>query len=174
MKPSVSIILGSDSDLPVMTDTANILNEFNVAYEIRVISAHRNPEGLTQHIQSAVSNGIKVFIASAGLAAHLPGVIAAQTTLPVIGVPIKAKNSPEGLDALYSIVQMPPGVPVAAVALNGAKNAGLLAIQILGVSDETLQKKLIDFKKNLKESVIKKDAELQKIGVTAYIEKTKK
>lgn len=171
MKKNVRIIVGSDSDLPVMVDTVNVLDEFGIANEIVVISAHRNPEGLTEYIKSAQTNGAKVFIASAGLAAHLPGVIAAQTTLPVIGVPIKAKNSPEGLDALFSIAQMPPGVPVATVALNGARNAGLLAVQILAVTDDILQKKLIEFKKKMKAGVQKKSEELQKIGIKAYLDK---
>ncbi len=173
MKPVVSIILGSDSDLPIMADTANILEEFGVLHEILVISAHRNPEGLSSHVKSAKSNGVKVFIAAAGGAAHLPGVIAAQTILPVIGVPIKAKTL-DGLDSLFSIAQMPSGVPVATVAINGARNAGLLAIQILGIPDKNLEKKLVEFKKKLKESVEKKSEKLQKLGVKKYLENLKK
>lgn len=174
MKSLVRIILGSDSDLLVMADTITVLNEFGISNEISIISAHRNPEGLSTYITTAVSSGAKVFIASAGLAAHLPGVIAAQTILPVIGVPMNAKSSPNGMDALLSIVQMPPGVPVATVGINGARNAGLLAIQILALSDKKLESKLINFKKNLKASVEKKSEELHTIGVKAYLEKNKK
>lgn len=170
----VSIIMGSDSDLPVMQDTAKILAEFGVKFETSIISAHRNPEGLTQQIKNDVLRGVKIFIASAGLAAHLPGVISSQTTLPVIGVPINAKSSPDGLDALLSIAQMPPGVPVAAVAINGAKNAGLLAIQILALSDKKLQEKLISYKKQMKDVVEKKSDDLQKSGIEKYLEKNKK
>lgn len=173
MKSVVTIILGSDSDLAVMQDTTNVLEEFGVPHEIVVISAHRNPEGLTKHIKAASTNGAKVFIAAAGGAAHLPGVIAAQTTLPVIGVPIKTK-SVGGVDSLYSIVQMPSGVPVATVAIDGARNAGLLAIQILALSDKKLAIKLLEFKQYLKKSVEKKSEKLQQIGVKKYLEGMKK
>lgn len=172
--PLVSIIMGSDSDLAVMIEAAKVMEDFNVPYETHIISAHRNPEGLTEQIKIDTSRGTKVFIASAGLAAHLPGVIAAQTTLPVIGVPIKAKSSPEGLDALLSIAQMPPGVPVATVAINGAKNAGLLAIQILAIENKALQEKISAFKKNMKQAVEKKSEELKKLGIKEYLEKIKK
>src|SRR5258705_6340432 len=156
MKPLVSIILGSDSDLPVMKDTTDVLDEFEVSNEILVISAHRNPEGLTKHIKESSA---KVFIGAAGGAAHLPGVIAAQTILPVIGVPIKTKSM-EGLDSFLSIAQMPSGVPLATVAINGARNAGILAIQILATSDENLKNKMLAFKGKLKESVEKKSSKL--------------
>lgn len=172
--PLVSIIMGSDSDLPVMNQTAEALKEFGINFSISIISAHRNPEGLSKQIKTDVSRGVKLFIASAGLAAHLPGVISSQTILPVIGVPINAKSSPEGLDALLSIAQMPPGVPVAAVAINGAKNAGLLAVQILALSDNKLQEKLIEYKKRMREVVEKKSEDLQKSGIEKYLEKMKK
>lgn len=167
----VSIIMGSDSDLAVMIEAAKVMEDFNVPYESHIISAHRTPEKLTEQIKIDIIRGAKVFIASAGLAAHLPGVIAAQTTLPVIGVPIKAKSSPEGLDALLSIAQMPPGVPVATVAINGAKNAGLLAVQILALSDKSLQEKFIVYKSKMKEVVGKKSDELQKLGIQEYLKK---
>lgn len=173
MRELVSIILGSDSDLSIMQDTTKVFEEFGVEYEIRVISAHRNPEGLATYIKSAEANGAKVFMGAVGMAAHLPGVIASQTILPVIGIPILSKSL-GGADALYSIVQMPPGVPVATVGINAAKNAGLLAIQILAISDKKLQAKLVNFKKELKESVEKKSAKLQKLGVQKYLEEMKK
>lgn len=170
MKPLVSIILGSDSDLSVMKGTTDVLEEFGVANEILVISAHRNPEGLSAHIKSSAA---KVFIGAAGGAAHLPGVIAAQTTAPVIGVPIKTKSM-EGLDSLLSIAQMPAGVPVATVAVDGARNAGILAVQILATADETLQTKLKEFKNKMREGVEKKSKKLQELGVAKYLEEAKK
>jgi|SRR6185369_9090190 len=169
MNALVSIILGSDSDLSVMKDATDVLEEFGVANEILVISAHRNPEGLSQHIKSSPA---KVFIGAAGGAAHLPGVIAAQTIAPVIGVPIKTKNM-EGLDSLLSIAQMPSGVPVATVAINGARNAGILAVQILATADGALQKKLVDFKQKMKEGVEKKSKKLQELGVEKYLSEKK-
>lgn len=169
MNADVSIILGSDSDLSVMKDTVDVLNEFGVTNEILVISAHRNPEGLTEHIKTS---NAKVFIGAAGKAAHLPGVIAAQTAKPVIGVPLKEKNL-DGLDALLSIAQMPPGVPVATVAIDGARNAGILAVQILAVSDDSLQTKLADFKKKMKETVEKKSQKLQELGIEKYLAEKK-
>jgi 5-(carboxyamino)imidazole ribonucleotide mutase len=165
MKPQVSIILGSDSDLPVMQEATTILEAFDIPYDISIISAHRNPEGLRQKIKESSA---KVFIGAAGGAAHLPGVIAAQTVCPVIGVPIRAKQL-EGLDSLLSIAQMPSGIPVATVAINGAKNAGLLAIQIIATADKQLQTKLFAFKENMKETVEKKSEKLQKIGVAEYL-----
>lgn len=173
MKVQVSIILGSDSDLPIMQETTKVLEEFGVPHEIVIISAHRNPHGLTDYITTSQKKGTKIFIAAAGGAAHLPGVIAAQTTSPVIGVPIKARSM-EGLDSLLSIAQMPSGVPVATVAVNGARNAGLLAIQILAMADKELVSKLTTFKQQLRESVEKKSAKLQKIGVQKYLEGIKK
>ena len=169
MKKLVSIILGSDSDLPVVEGTTKVLEEFEVPFETVIISAHRNPSGLTEYVKSAEKNGTKVFIGAVGMAAHLPGVIAAQTILPVIGLPIKGKTF-EGLDSLLSIVQMPPGIPVATVAVNGAKNAGLLAIQILATSDDSLSRKLSEFKSKLKQSVEEKSETLKKIGVRKYLE----
>ena len=169
MNPLVSIILGSDSDLSVMKGATDVLDEFGVANEILVISAHRNPEGLTSHIKNSKA---QVFIGAAGGSAHLPGVIAAQTTKPVIGVPIKTKNM-EGLDSLLSIAQMPSGVPVATVAVDGARNAGILAIQILAISNEDLQEELLEFKKKLKSSVEKKSKKLQEVGVKKYLDEMK-
>lgn len=168
----VSIILGSDSDLSVMQGTTKVLGEFGVPHEIVVISAHRNPEGLREYIKSSQANGVKVFIGAAGGAAHLPGVIAAQTILPVIGVPIKAKSL-DGLDSLLSIAQMPAGVPVATVAINGAQNAGLLAVQILGLANQSLQEKFTEYKTKMKNGVAKKSEELQKLGVQKYLDKMK-
>ena len=138
----------------------DVLEEFGVGYEVKVSSAHRTPEDTLEYAETAVERGLKVIIAGAGAAAHLPGVIAAKTTLPVIGVPINA-TALNGLDALYAIVQMPSGVPVASVGIDGAKNAGLLAVQILATADEDLQKKLVAYKENMKESVQKKNAKIQ-------------
>src|SRR5674476_524192 len=147
MEPIVSIIMGSTSDLPVMEKAAEILNNFRIPFEMNALSAHRTPEEVEKFAKNAEARGIKVIIAAAGMAAHLPGVIASMTPIPVIGVPIKA--SLEGLDSIFSIVQMPPGVPVATVGVNAAKNAGILAVQILAVSDGRLQKALADFKLKL-------------------------
>lgn len=172
-KPLISIIMGSDSDLPVLKDAAKTLEEFAVTFEIKIISAHRNPAGLNQYCQSAQDKGVKIFIAAAGGAAHLAGVIAAHTTLPVIGIPVKAWSL-EGLDSLLSTVQMPPGVPVATVGINGAKNAAILAIQILALSDDNLKNKLSGYKQKWKELLEKKTDELDKLGVEKYLEKNKK
>jgi 5-(carboxyamino)imidazole ribonucleotide mutase len=147
-KPVVGIIMGSDSDLPVMKDAINILNEFNISCEVKILSAHRTPKQHSEYSRSAVDRGLKVIIAAAGGAAHLPGVTAAQTTLPVIGVPIKGKSL-EGIDSLLSIVQMPPGVPVATVAINGAKNAALLAVQIISLTDSVIYSNLKDYKQQM-------------------------
>ncbi len=155
--PKVSIIMGSDSDLPVMQKAADALDEFGIGYEMRVISAHRNPEEILEYGRNVKKRGLRVVIAGAGGAAHLPGVIAGNTTLPVIGVPIKSKAL-NGLDSLLSIVQMPPGVPVASVAIDGAKNAALLAVQIIAQGDEELSDKYAEFKKELaKKSAAKND-----------------
>jgi len=148
--PKVSIIMGSDSDFDVMVQAADILKEFDVDYDIFVASAHRTPNDVFSYVSKARSQGVKVIIAGAGGAAHLPGVCAAHTTLPVIGVPIQTKSL-GGLDSLLSIVQMPPGVPVATVAINGAKNAGLLAVEILSLFDENLEKKMDEYKLKLAE-----------------------
>lgn len=158
MTPKVSIIMGSTSDLPVMKEAAEILNEFRIPFEINALSAHRTPEEVEQFSREAWDKGIRVIIAGAGMAAHLAGVIAAMTPLPVIGVPIKA--SLEGMDALLAMAQMPPGIPVATVAINGARNAGILAAQILAVSDPELHGTLMQFKQDLKQKIVKANEEL--------------
>jgi 5-(carboxyamino)imidazole ribonucleotide mutase len=152
----IAIIMGSDSDLRVMQEAANILTEFGLAFEMKVVSAHRTPDYMVEYAKTAADRGVRVIIAGAGGAAHLPGMVASLTPLPVIGVPIKSKQL-KGLDSLYSIVQMPSGVPVATVAINGAKNAGILAAQILGVSDETVRKKVEDYKEGLRKMVMEKE-----------------
>lgn len=167
-KTQVAILMGSDSDLPIMEEAAEILKEFGVKYMITVISAHRTPDRAFTFAKEAQSNGIKVIIAGAGGAAHLAGIIAGTSILPVIGVPVMSKTL-SGIDSLYSTVQMPPGVPVATVAINGAKNAGILAIQILATSDKQLTKKIINYKKGLAESVFQKNIKLTKLGVNNYL-----
>ena len=152
----VAIIMGSDSDLPVMQDAADMLDSFNIPYEITVVSAHRTPQRMFDFASEAHHRGIQVIIAGAGGAAHLPGMVASITPLPVIGVPVKSSNSIDGWDSVLSILQMPGGVPVATVALNGAKNAGILAAQIIGASDEDVLKRILNYKKNLKEIVLEK------------------
>lgn len=159
MKAQVSIIMGSTSDWPVMQKTAAFLNEMEIPFEVNALSAHRTPEKVEVFAKNAKSNGIKVIIAAAGMAAHLPGVIAAMTPLPVIGVPIKA--SLDGLDALLAIVQMPPGIPVATVGINGALNAGILAAQIIGSGDEQTFNKTVKYKEGLKEKINKANEELK-------------
>ena len=149
----VGIIMGSKSDLPVMQDAIDILNEFGIKSEVNIVSAHRTPEKMFKYASDASDKGIKVIIAGAGGAAHLPGMVASITTLPVIGVPVKSRNSIDGWDSVLSILQMPNGVPVATVALNGAKNAGILAAQIIGISDSEITKKLVDFKSQLEKKV---------------------
>ncbi len=158
MKPIVSIIMGSTSDLPVMEDAAKILDDFQIPFEINALSAHRTPEEVEKFARSASDRGIRVIIAAAGMAAHLPGVIAAMTTIPVIGVPIKA--SLDGWDSILSILQMPPGIPVATVGVNAARNAGILAVQILAVGNPELTEKLIQFKDSLKEKIVKANQDL--------------
>ena len=160
----VSIVMGSDSDLPVMQGAADILRFFEVPFELTVVSAHRTPERMVKFATEAASRGIKVIIAGAGGAAHLPGMIASLSSLPVIGVPVKSSNSIDGWDSVLSILQMPNGVPVATVALNAAKNGGILAAQILGTSDESLSKKLNDYKQQLKDEVLEKVHNLQSAG----------
>ena len=145
--------MGSKSDLPVMQDAIDILNEFGIESEANIVSAHRTPEKMFKYASDASDNGIKVIIAGAGGAAHLPGMVASITTLPVIGVPVKSRNSIDGWDSVLSILQMPNGVPVATVALNGAKNAGILAAQIIGISDSEITKKLVDYKSQLEKKV---------------------
>ncbi|MBV6419307.1 MAG: N5-carboxyaminoimidazole ribonucleotide mutase [Ignavibacteriaceae bacterium] len=160
-KIEVGIIMGSDSDLPVMEDAVKVLKEFEVGYEVKILSAHRTPVQHAEYSKSAVERGLKVIIAAAGGAAHLPGVTAAQTILPVIGVPIKGKSL-EGMDSLLSIVQMPPGIPVATVAINGAKNAAILALNILGLVNSDIQKKLANYKKKMEEESLAKNNNINK------------
>lgn len=164
----VGIFLGSDSDLPVMSKACEVLEEFNIPYKITVSSAHRSPQLTLNNIEKFQKLGVKVIIAGAGLAAHLAGVIAAHFPLPVIGVPLKG-GALNGIDSLYSTVQMPPGIPVATVGIDNAKNAGLLAVQILAVSDKNLEKKLVVFKKELALGVLKKAEKLEKIGWKEYL-----
>ncbi len=161
MKPQVSIIMGSTSDLPVMEEAAKILNNLEIPFEMNALSAHRTPDEVEKFAKSAEANGIKVIIAAAGMAAHLPGVIAAKTPVPVIGVPIKA--SLDGWDSILSILQMPPGIPVATVGVNAAKNAGLLAAQILSVGDAELRNRFKINKNELKQKIVKANEELAKV-----------
>ena len=167
-KPLIGIIMGSDSDLPVMSAAADICEEFGIAYEVDIVSAHRTPGKLVAYATSAEKRGLKVIIAGAGGAAHLPGMVASETPLPVIGVPVKGKSL-EGMDSLLSIVQMPGGVPVATVAVNGAKNAGILAAQIIGASDSSLREKITAYKKDMAEIVEKKSEKLQKLEYKKYL-----
>ena len=159
MEPKVSIIMGSTSDYPVMEKAAKFLDEMEIPFEINALSAHRTPEKVEDFAKNAYNKGIRVIIAGAGMAAHLPGVIAAMTPLPVIGVPIKA--SLDGMDALLAIVQMPPGIPVATVGINGALNAGILAAQMLAVNNDELYKKTITYKENLKQKIVKANEDLK-------------
>ena len=154
MNPLVGIIMGSQSDFEVMQAAAEILKQFEVAYELTIVSAHRTPDRMRTYALGAKARGLKVIIAGAGGAAHLPGMVAAYTILPVIGVPVKSSNSIDGWDSVLSILQMPGGVPVATVALNGAKNAGILAVQIIAASDDVLSQKLSDYKKSLEKDVL--------------------
>ncbi len=158
MQAQVSIIMGSTSDWPVMQKTADFLNEMQIPFEVNALSAHRTPEQVEEFAKNAKKNGIKVIIAAAGMAAHLPGVIAAMTPLPVIGVPIKA--SLDGMDALLAIVQMPPGIPVATVGINGSLNAGILAAQIIGAGDDLIFNKTVEYKENLKKKIAKANEDL--------------
>ena len=173
MKPRVGVIMGSDSDLPVMKEAAEILDQFGVEYELTVVSAHRTPDRLYNYAETAEEKGLDVIIAGAGGAAHLPGMVAAVTTVPVIGVPVKTSKL-SGLDSLYSIVQMPPGVPVATVAINGAKNAALLAVQILARSDEELNHKQKKYRKEMKADVLETAEKVEKMGYQDYLERSEK
>jgi 5-(carboxyamino)imidazole ribonucleotide mutase len=164
----VSIIMGSDSDLPVMKQAAEMLEEFNIPFEITFVSAHRTPERLYSFAKEAHTRGVKVIIAGAGAAAHLPGMVASLSPLPVIGVPIKATNSIDGWDSILSILQMPNGVPVATVALNAAKNGAILAAQILASSDKMLQDKIVAYKAELANEVTRKFEHLARIGYENY------
>ena len=161
MKPKVSIIMGSTSDMPVMEKAAALLNEFEIPFEINALSAHRTPQKVEVFASHARENGIEVIIAAAGMAAHLPGVIASMTTIPVIGVPINATL--DGMDALLAIVQMPPGIPVATVGINAALNAAILAVQMLAVGDPVLQSKLIVYKESLKNKIVEANEQLSLI-----------
>ncbi|HEY6658161.1 MAG TPA: 5-(carboxyamino)imidazole ribonucleotide mutase [Nitrososphaeraceae archaeon] len=167
-KKEVAIIMGSDSDLMIMKDAAQILENFDISYDLTIVSAHRTPQRMVQYATEASQKGIKVIIAGAGGAAHLPGMIASLTSLPVIGVPIRG-NSLDGLDSLLSIVQMPPGVPVATVAINGGKNAAILACQILGIENKTIFEKIEKYKLELKDNVLTKASKLEKTGWKEYI-----
>lgn len=160
--PLVGIIMGSDSDLKIMEAAGEILKNFHIPYELTIVSAHRTPMRMVEYATSAHNRGLKIIIAGAGGAAHLPGMIASLTTLPVIGVPIKSSNSIDGWDSILSILQMPNGVPVATVALNAAKNAGILAAEILATSDNKLTQKLVEFKNKMKEEVEKKAEKMEK------------
>jgi 5-(carboxyamino)imidazole ribonucleotide mutase len=164
MDPLVGIIMGSDSDLPVMKGAADMLSEFGIPYELTVVSAHRTPQRMIRYAETASARGIKVIIAGAGGAAHLPGMVAAVTPVTVIGVPIKSSNSIDGWDSILSILQMPNGVPVATVALNAAKNAGLLAVKILGVQDDSLVRKMEAYMEQLKNEVHEKVERIQSDG----------
>jgi 5-(carboxyamino)imidazole ribonucleotide mutase len=168
----VSIIMGSDSDLPVMKDAAEILDTFKVGYELTLVSAHRTPDRLVTYCREAHTRGIQVIIAGAGGAAHLPGMAAALSPLPVIGVPILSSQSIAGIDSLLSIVQMPKGVPVATVAVNGAANAGLLAVQIIWSGDPEGLKKILNYKNRLKETVQEKCLQLEKVGFQVYLQQS--
>jgi 5-(carboxyamino)imidazole ribonucleotide mutase len=161
MKPIVSIIMGSTSDLPVMEKTAEILDSFRIPFEMNALSAHRTPEEVEIFSKNAASRGIKVIIAAAGMAAHLPGVIASMTPLPVIGVPIKA--SLEGLDSIFSILQMPPGIPVATVGVNASQNAGILAAQIIATGDPAVLEEVVKYKESLKIKIVQANEELQNV-----------
>jgi len=158
----IGIIMGSKSDLPIMQQAADILDQLGVAYEITIVSAHRTPERMFDYAKNAHNRGIKVIIAGAGGAAHLPGMVASLSPLPVIGVPVKSRNSIDGWDSVLSILQMPSGVPVATVALDGAANAGILAAQIIGCSNEAIQRNIMNFKEGLKTKVLESAKEMEK------------
>ena len=164
MNPQVGIIMGSDSDLNIMQAASDILKQFGILHEVTIVSAHRTPLRMVEYAQKAKERGLKVIIAGAGGAAHLPGMVASITPLPVIGVPIKSSNSIDGWDSVLSILQMPDGVPVATVALNAAKNAGILAAQIIGTSDEDVSKKITAYKNSMNADVIGKAEKMKKDG----------
>lgn len=167
-QPQIGIIMGSDSDLPTMQDAIAICREFNIECEVAIVSAHRTPERMFEYAQSAHERGIKVIIAGAGGAAHLPGMVASLTPLPVIGVPVSSRHL-QGLDSLYSIVQMPAGIPVATVAIGNAKNAGLLAVQILATAQSDLLEKVQQYRQTLAQSVMDKQAKLERLGYQQYL-----
>ena len=170
---TIGVVMGSDSDLEVVKNALEILEKFDIGYEALILSAHRTPEETIRYSKNLTKRGIKIIIAAAGGAAHLDGIIAAQTPLPIIGIPIKTETL-NGVDSLYSIVQMPPGVPVATVGINAAKNAGILAIEILAIGDIDLQKKLIAYKKEQNINVLTKSRKLQKIGYKEYLKNIEK
>lgn len=165
----VLIIMGSDSDLPVMAESAKVLEEIGISYDLTVVSAHRTADRMYDYAKTAHTKGYKSIIAGAGGAAHLPGMVASKTPLPVIGVPVKSSNM-SGIDSLYSIVQMPPGIPVATMAINGARNAGILAAKMIGTHDSEVQSKVIAFAKNMEDAVLAKAEKLEEIGYKAYLE----
>ena len=166
--PLVAVVMGSDSDLRTLEPTIDILKKFEIPFEVRILSAHRTPHRMIDFAQEAEKNGLKVIIAGAGGAAHLPGMIASITTLPVIGVPVKSKTL-SGVDSMYSILQMPGGIPVATVAIGGGLNAGLLAAQILGIYNSEINKKVSDYKQTLHDDVVEKDKILLQIGAKEYL-----
>lgn len=164
MNPEVGIIMGSKSDLPVMAEAATFLEELGISFELTIVSAHRTPERMIQYAKSARDRGLRVIVAGAGGAAHLPGMVASLTSLPVIGVPVKSSNSIDGWDSILSILQMPGGIPVATVALNGGKNAGILAASIIGAYDASVAEKMDQYKKSLKEKVEENAREIETKG----------
>ena len=174
MKPVIGIIVGSDSDLPLVQETADVLEKLEIPFEVTIGSAHRTPELVSDYVTTAKDRGLKVIIAVAGLAAHLPGVVASKTILPVIGVPVDTVAL-NGVDALYSIVQMPGGMPVAAMSIgkSGARNAGIFAAQILALSDSQIAQRLVDFRRQMAESVQSKADKLKQIGLRKYIQENK-
>lgn len=172
MKPYVGIIMGSDSDLPVMSEAARVLEELEIPYELTIVSAHRTPDRMYEYAKKAAGEGLKVIIAGAGGAAHLPGMTAALTTVPVIGVPVKTSTL-SGVDSLYSIVQMPPGIPVATVAINGARNAGILAAQMIGVFKPEIAEKVLRLKEDMKDMVEQKAGYLEEEGYDTYLKEMK-
>lgn len=169
MTLEIGIIMGSDSDLPTMKDAIAICEEFAVECEVAIVSAHRTPERMVEYAQTAHQRGIKVIIAGAGGAAHLPGMVASLTPLPVIGVPVATRNL-QGVDSLYSIVQMPAGIPVATVAIGNAKNAGLLAVQILATHQPELLQKIVEYRQNLRDMVMDKQSKLKQLGYQQYLQ----
>ena len=171
-QPTVGIIMGSDSDLPTMKDAIAVCEEFNIPCEVAIVSAHRTPERMVEYAQSAHQRGLKVIIAGAGGAAHLPGMVASLTPLPVIGVPVPSRHL-QGIDSLYSIVQMPAGIPVATVAIGNSKNAGLLAVQILAVYQPELLERVLQYRQSLSESVMAKQTRLEELGYHNYLAQNK-
>jgi 5-(carboxyamino)imidazole ribonucleotide mutase len=171
-QPTIGIIMGSDSDLPTMKDAIAVCEEFNVPCEVAIVSAHRTPQRMVEYAQNAHQRGLKVIIAGAGGAAHLPGMVASLTPLPVIGVPVASRHL-QGIDSLYSIVQMPAGIPVATVAIGNAKNAGLLAVQILAVYQPELLERVQHYRESLSQSVMEKQALLDELGYRSYLERNK-